>query len=171
MTLQEFFNLLGENPIYVVFFFFIIPFAAFMAGILGRGEGHLAPWKYLYSVLIYLVSIPGVFAVFLFLYQFFFDRKSIMQADVLMEILPVLSMVITLLIIKGNVNLDYIPGFGKLSGLILMITAVMAVFWILDRTRIWVVSFVRFEYIILLFVGLLLIIRFGWKRLFGSPAY
>ena len=73
MTLREFFQLLADNHLYVIFFFTIIPFAAWLAGLLGKGEGHLAPWKFLYSTLIYLVCVPGIFAVSLDVYLFLFE--------------------------------------------------------------------------------------------------
>lgn len=68
MTLQELFNLIAEHPAYIIFYFVVIPFAAFIAGLLSKGEGHLAPWKILYAILIYAVCIPGIFAVTLDVY-------------------------------------------------------------------------------------------------------
>lgn len=168
MTLEELFQQIAENPAYIIFYFSIIPFAAFLAGLLGKGEGHMSPWKYLYSALIFLVSIPGIFSVTLSVYFFLFEKRPIMQTDVFTQIIPVLSMVFTLLAIRKNVNLDYIPGFDKMSGLITMITASLAIMWFIDRTRIWVVSYVRFEVVIGFFIILLVLIRFGWKRILGG---
>lgn len=168
MTLEELFQRLADNPAYILFYFAIIPFAALLAGWLSKGEGHLSPWKYLYSALIFLVSVPGIFAVTLSVYFFLFEKRPILQTDVYTQIVPVLSMVITLLTIKRNVSLDYIPGFDKLSGLITMITASLAIMWFIDRTRIWVVSFVRFEVVIGIFIVLLIVIRFGWKKILGG---
>ncbi len=153
MTLEELFQQIAENPAYIIFYFSIIPFAAFLAGLLGKGEGHMSPWKYLYSALIFLVSVPGIFSVTLSVYFFLFEKRPIMQTDVFTQIIPVLSMVITLLAIRKNVNLDYIPGFDKMSGLITMITASLAIMWFIDRTRIWVVSYVRFEVVIGFFIA------------------
>ncbi len=168
MTLEELFQQIAENPAYLIFYFSIIPFAAFLAGLLGKGEGHEPPWKYLYSALIFLVSVPGIFSVTLSVYFFLFEKRPIMETDVFTQIIPVLSMVITLLAIRKNVNLDYIPGFDKMSGLITMITASLAIMWFIDRTRIWVVSIVRFEVVIGFFIVLLILIRFGWKKILGG---
>lgn len=168
MTLQEFFNLLAANPAYILFFFLLLPFTALLAGILGRGEGHITPWKYLYAVLIYLACIPGIFSVTLNIYLFLFERQSIMNADIYTQLLPIVSMGLTLWLIRRNVSLDLIPGFGKLSGLVMMITATLGIMWFIDRTRIWMISFIRFEYVLIIFVALLLVIRFGWSRFFGG---
>lgn len=166
MTLQEFFELLAQNPQFILAFFGLIPFTALVAGILGKGEGHLAPWSYLYSTLIYLVAIPGIFAITLNVYLFIFERRSIMQTDIYTQILPILSMVITLLLIKRNVDLDLIPGFGKLSGLIMMILSVFVILWIIEKTHIFAITFIPFQYFLLFFVGLLVIVRLGWNKLF-----
>lgn len=168
MTLEELFQRLADNPAYIIFYFSIIPFAAFLAGLLSKEEGHLSPWKYLYSALIFLVSVPGIFAVTLSVYFFLFEKRPILQTDVFTQIVPVISMVLTLLTVRKNVNLDHIPGFDKLSGLITMITASLAIMWFIDRTRIWVVSFVRFEVVIGIFILLLIVIRFGWKKVLGG---
>ena len=48
-----------------------------------------------------------------------------------------------------------IPGFDKLSGLITIVAAALGIMWFVDRTRIWMVSFVRFEYVLGIFVVLL----------------
>ncbi len=60
MTLSEFFNLLAAHPAWIVAYFVLVPFTAFLAGVLGKGEGHLDPWKHLYSVLVYLSCVPGI---------------------------------------------------------------------------------------------------------------
>lgn len=168
MTLEEFFQKIADNPAYVIFYFSIIPLTALLAGWMGKGEGHISPWKYLYSTLIYMVCVPGIFAVTLSIYFFLFERRSVLETDVFIQILPVISMVATLLIVRRNVRLEYIPGFDKLSGLITMISATLAIMWFIDRTRIIAFTFVPFQYVILIFVVLLIAIRFGWKRLFAG---
>ena len=170
MTLEEFFQKIADNPAYVIFYFTIIPLTAVLAGWMGKGEGHISPWKYLYSTLIYMVSVPGIFAVTLSIYFFLFERRSIMDTDVFIQILPVISMVVTSLIIRRNVRLEHIPGFDKLSGLIMMISATLAIMWFIDRTHIIVFTHIPFMYVILIFAALLVAIRIGWKRLFAGNA-
>ncbi len=168
MTLREFFDLLAQNPILLLFYFGILPFTALLARWLGSEEGHLPPWKYLYSVLIYLICVPGVFAVTLSVYLFLFERRSIFDTDIYTQIIPVISMLLTLFLIRSNVDLDRIPGFQKLSGLITMIAATLVFMWFIDRTRIYVFSYLPMSQVLLIFVVLFLVIRFGWSRFFGG---
>ncbi len=168
MTLKEALDSLTANPIYVLIYLGIIPVMAFVAGIISREKGQEAPWTYLYSTLIYFICVPGIFSITVSIYQFLFERRSIWDADVFVQVLPIISMVVTLLIIRRNVNLDYIPGFDKLSGLVMVIAATLTIMWFVDRLRIIVFSYLRFEYVIFFFIGLLLVIRIGWRRAFGS---
>ena len=140
MTLQELFTLLSNQPIYVLAYFGMIPLTAILAGLLGRGEGHLSPWKFMYSALVYLVCVPGIFAVSLNIYLFLFENQSILQYNILTQFVPIVSMIVTLLIIRYNVDLDQIPGFEKLSGLIMVIAVALGLMWIIDRTHLLVIS-------------------------------
>ena len=165
MTLQECFNLLSENPMIIIFFFCAVPLTAILACELDRGDGHLSPWKYLYAILIYLVTIPGLFAVLLNVYLIIFEGRSIMKIDIYTQILPIISMLLTLWVIRKNVDLEVIPGFDKLSGLLLIVLVLMAIFWILDKTRIVAFTHFPFYYIILLFLALVLLAVYGLQKL------
>jgi hypothetical protein len=165
MTLGDFFRISSENPSVLMFYMIAVPLTALLALILGRGEGHLTPWKYLYSILVYLTCIPGIFAITLSIYLFLFERRSIMDTNVYTQIVPVLSMVVTLLLIRKNVSLDVVPGFGRLSGLIMIITAVIALLWILDRMRILAITIIPFSWFLIIFMVIILIAIIGVKRM------
>ena len=165
MTLKEFFDLLAVNPLYIVGFFLLIPLAAFIGTIVGKGEEDEPVWRIYYSTLIYLAAIPGIFSVTLNIYLFLFERRSVMQADIFTQILPIVSMFATLMIIRKSVNLDKIPGFGKLSGLIWMVGAVLLIMWFLEKTRIYVFSYMPVQYVFLILAGLIILFRMGWSRL------
>lgn len=165
MTLREFFDFLGANPMIVLAYFLALPLTALLAGWISRGDGHLSPWKNLYSLIIYLVCVPGIFATALSVYFFLFERGSIMNTNVLIQILPIISMVLTLSIVKGNVSFQYIPGFDKISSLMAMICAVFILMYLLDRTHLIAWVNVPVQYFLIMLVGLLLVFRFGMKRL------
>jgi len=165
MTLGEFFKLCGDNPVLLLGFFFLVPIIALLALFFSKGEGHLSPWKYLYSVLIYLVAIPGIFAVTLSIYLFLFERRSIMDTNLYTQVLPIVSMLATFILIRKQVDLDLVPGFGKLSGLITIIAVLMVLMWIIDKTHIYSITFMPFYAVILILVIGFLLIWSGLKRL------
>ncbi len=170
MTISEFFEATGDRPVLVFAYFGFMIIAAILSGILGKGEGQDAPWKYLYSVIIYLVCIPGIFAIALNIYLFLFERKSVLDTNIYTQILPFIAMVITLLIIKANVALDKIPGFGKISGFLMILFATMSFMWFLDRVRLFVFSFLPIQYLGMIFLALFVILYFGWRSISKEEA-
>lgn len=163
MTIGEAFEYASANPATVIFYFAIVPFAALLAGWMERDEGHLPPWSYMYSALLYMVAIPGILAVALSAYIFLFQNGDIMQANLLLQVLPVASMLLTFAIVKNNVRIEALPGFDKLSSLVMMVAAAMALMWFIDKVRIVVFSYMPIQYLLLIFLGLLFAIRYGWR--------
>lgn len=143
-----------------------LPLTALLAWVFGKNEGHISPWKYLYSTLVYLACIPGIFAVTLSVFMFLFEKNgSILDANVYTQVLPIVSMFLTLYLIKKNVDFDFIPGFGKIGTLVMILTALIALFWILERTRIFVISFLPIQYFAILFIAILVMLRVGMKKM------
>ena len=167
MTLGQFFDLLAQNPEVVLFYFIALPLTAFLASVFGKGEGGYSPWKYLYSVLVYLASIPGIFAITLSVYFFLFEKRSIMDTNIYTQILPIFCMFLTLWLIRRNVDFDQIPGFDKISGLMVLLTALITLMWIVEKTHVIAITFIPFYLFMLLFIVLLFIIRYGWKKALG----
>jgi hypothetical protein len=165
MTLGQFFNYLTANPYWVIIYFSIMPLGAFLLGTSTREKGYNNPWAYIYTGLLYMVCTPAIFAVTFSIYVFFFERKSIMDVNMITQVLPVLSMLLTIYIIKKFVNLQYIPGFNKLGNLVTILATVILLLWFLEKTHIWVISFIPFHYFIILLIGLLVIIRYSWVKL------
>lgn len=168
MTLEEFFTVLSDNPKYIVAYFILIPITALIGTIIGKGEEQETVWRYFYSILIYLVAIPGIFAITLSVYLFFFERRSVFQTDIFTQILPVISMVATLLLIRRTIKLDSIPGFGKISGLVMMVTVALITMWFLEKTRIYVFSYMPVQYVFFILIGLLVVFRLGWSKMLNE---
>ena len=166
MTLGEFLNVCESSSALILFFAIALPLTAFLSKLFGNGQGHKSPWKYLYAGLMYFACIPGIFALTLNLYLLIFEKGSILEANIYTQILPVLVMVVTLWLIKWNVEFDDIPGFGKLGSLILVLTVLISILFILEKTHIFVISFIPFHYFIVVFILMLVILRIGMKRLF-----
>lgn len=170
MTLHQFFDYLSGHPLLTLAVFVFPPVMALFVAHFGRGRGYESPWRQVYAVLVYAVCIPGILAVALLAYLFLFERQSVWDLNILTQIVPILSMVITLIIIRQNVDLAYVPGFGRLSGLMAMIFGLIALMYIADRTRVILFSYMPFAYVLILFVGLLLLLNWGWRRATTAPS-
>ena len=167
MTLSDLLVYVGNHPEAVVLYFAILPIAALLLAWIAGAEGRNAPWNLIYSSIIYLSAVPGIFALSLSVYLFLFERGSIMNTDIYTQVLPTVSMFLTLNIVRRNVDLNYIPGFEKLSGLLMLIAATIGLMWLVDRTRIFAIISMPFSAVVLIFVALMLALRFGYRQAFG----
>ena len=158
---------MGSNPFYPLFFFFIVPVAALLGNIMAKGEGHLNPWCIYYSALIYLSVIPGIFAILLNLYHMFFEKRSIYDMNMMVDVLPIVSMMLTLFLIKKNVDFKDIPGFGKLTGFVGTIAGLMLIFFVLDKMHLIVFSYLPIQWLALVLVVAFFVIRFVTKKVFS----
>ncbi len=167
MTFRDLFNYAAAQPGSIALFLLAIPVLAFL---LNMWAGETAPdiwrWRYLYAALVYAACIPGMFAVTLNIYLFLFERQSIWDMNLVLQLLPILTMVATLMLIRRKLPFQYIPGFGRLSSFLTLIAALIGVLWFVDRLRLVAFTYVPFSYIVIGFVALLLIIRFAWSRIF-----
>lgn len=170
MTLQDFFDVLSANPAMVLFYLVALPVTAFVVCVLSKGEGHLEPWKYIHSALIYLACIPGIFAITLNVYLFVFERKSVMDTNIYTQILPVVTMFFTLLFISKNVPLKSIPGFEKISGLMIILISMFFLMWGLEKTRIIIFSYLPIYWVFAIVIGFLIVMRLGTKKLLSSES-
>jgi hypothetical protein len=84
---------------------------------------------------------------------------------VLTQIVPIISMVLTLAIVRRQVPMEYVPGAGKLSNLMMMIGAIFILMYLLNRTQIFVFAYLPVQYLLLIVVGLLLVFRVAFKNL------
>ncbi len=167
MTLRDVFEALSGQPVLLFLLLSAIPAGAFLVNLWsGETAEDIWKWRYAYAGLVYLACIPGIFAFTLNIYLFLFERQSIWDMNLALQVFPMLTMIATLVLIKRRMPFTYIPGFGKLSSFLTLIAAVMGLLWFIDRTRIYAITYVPFTYIVIGFVALILIIRFAWNRIF-----
>ena len=155
MTLGEFLQQFGQHHELILFYALAVPLTALLAGIFSKGQGHLSPWRYLYSVLIYMACLPGIFSLTLNIYIMGFEGRSVLDADVYTQLLPIIVMVITIWLIARSVSLEHVPGFDRLTGLIVLIGLVFTLLWVLEKTRIFFISVFPFPLAILFILGLI----------------
>ena len=140
MTARDLLAAGASHPSWLIPLFCTPPvIALLLRWIHGRGQGGERPYRTFYAVLVYAVCIPGMLGAVLVGYTLFFTRENLLDVDVLVYGLPLGSMVITLLIIARSVGFDEIPGFGRLSGLMVMIGMTFVIILALQKTRIWLV--------------------------------
>jgi hypothetical protein len=138
MTARELVMLASQYPWHLTAYFVVLPAASALMGIAhGRGRGNLSPWKYLYSLLIHLACVPGILASILTGYALFFTKENLLDANLVVYILPIVSMTLSLILIQRNVSFDDVPGFDRISGLMVLLAVTFVIVLGIQRTRIW----------------------------------
>ena len=139
MTTRELIEMADRYPLILGLAFMLPPVLAWIIGHLhGKDRGAESPWKYVYSVLVYAVCVPGLFSAVLTGYTLFFSRENLLDASLLAYFTPIVSMIVTLVFIRKSVSFDDVPGFDRLSGLMMMIGCSFAFALAVDKTRIWI---------------------------------
>jgi hypothetical protein len=140
MTPRDWLDWLGTQPLPVGAYLAALPVVALLLGLAhAKGKGNDAPWKYLYAALVYAACVPGMFGAMVTLYLLLFVQVNLLDVNALVTLGPLVSMAATLAIAGRNVDFGPLPGFGRLSGLMVVLGMTFAVLFALSRTRIWIV--------------------------------
>jgi hypothetical protein len=167
MTIQDLIDMANGHLLALLIFFVVPPVVAWLCGrIHGFGNGGTSPWKYIYSVLVYAVCIPGLFSSVLTGYTLFFRRADMLHVNLAVYILPIISMVVTLILIHKTVSFDSLPGFDRLSGLMVMIGCSFVIALAIDKTRIWLLFHGSIAMLFALAAGIFALLKWGTHMLF-----
>lgn len=167
MTTRDFIDMTGQYPRILIAIFVLPPVMAWFCGLVhGKDRGGTAPWKYFYSILVYLVCVPGLFASVLTAYTLFINKENLLDANTLVYFAPIVSMIVTLVFIGRNVSFDDVPGFERLSGLMVMMGCTFAIVLFIDRMHVllWFTASMATLFLLALIVFLLLML--GSRMLF-----
>ncbi len=167
MTTRDLIHQAGQHPVALAVALATPPLVALLVGRLhDRGRGGAGPWKYLYAVLVYLACVPGMFAGVLTAYTLFFSRENLLDTNLLVYFLPIVSMIITLVLIRKNVAFDEVPGFDRLSGLMVMVGCSFAIALAIQKTRVWIFFGGSIERLFILAAGIFGLMKWGAYMLF-----
>ncbi len=167
MTTRELIDLAGKHPVVLAAAFVAPAVAAWLVGrVHERGRGGAAPWKYFYSVLVYLACVPGMFAGVLTAYTLFISRENLLDVNPLVYFLPIVSMIVTLVLIRKSVSFEEVPGFDRLSGLMIMVGCSFAVALAIQKTNIWIFFGGSIDRLFLLAAGVFALLKWGTYMLF-----
>jgi len=167
MTVRELTQAAGSHPLPVTSMLVGLPVVAWLLGRLhGQDHGRQAPWKYLYSALVYLACIPGTFAAVVTAYALFFRNENLLDVNLLVYLLPIATMIVTLVLIRQRVDFDAVPGFDRLSGLMTLMACSFGLALAIHRTRIFLGFFGSIEMLFALAAGIFALLKWGGFMLF-----
>jgi hypothetical protein len=169
MTLEDLLLQAGQAPwVWVVLGVFLgTPVLAWMLALMhGKDGGRRGPYPWLYSALVYAVCVPGISVAVILGYMLLFVRRDLLQVNIITTLLPVASMVVTLLIIGRRMRFADIPGFHRLSGLMTLLGVTFALVLVLEKMRIWVVFVGGIGTLVLIVGALFALLKWGSYALF-----
>lgn len=167
MTTRELIQLAGAHWAALLALFIGLPLCAWLVGLAhGTGGGASAPWKYIYSVLVYAACIPGMFSAVLTGYTLFFSHENLLDSNPLVYFLPLASMIVTLVLIHRQVDFDAVPGFERLSGLMVMLACSFIIALAIQKTNIWIVFGGSIERLLVIAAAVFALLKWGFRALF-----
>jgi len=166
MSINDLIGIVAKHPLAILLALGPMPLLAWLLGWLSGNDGGRSPWKYLYSALVYAACIPGMLAGVLTMYSLFFLSANLLQIDILVYVLPIVLMILSLVVINKNVDFARVPGFDRLSGLMLIIGVSFAVALFIVKSRVWIIfgSSIATLFFIAIFAFFLL--KWGSHKLF-----
>lgn len=133
----------------------------------GRGNGGRAPWRYLYAFLVYAACGPGIFAAVAVIYALLFSGENLLDLNAAVYVAPIASMILTLGLMRRNVDFDDVPGFQRITGLMTMIGVTFAIALVLRSLRVWLFFSASLVWFLVLAAALFVLLKWGGRLLFG----
>ena len=165
MTLQELIDIMGNNPKTILTYYLVVLAFTIIAALYVNKDNFKSPITYVYSTLIYAVSMPGIIASILIIYGFFFKKVDFLNVNLLTYFLPIIALIVVFVILSRTVSLKQIPGFKNIVGLFIMIAGAFFIAFILQRMFIGIIFFGRVQTLLLIFIAMFVIIKIGWGRM------
>jgi hypothetical protein len=167
MTIQDLIDQLGQYGLVIALFFAIPPLLVWALGFVAYDrDGSIVFFDYAYSVLTYLVCIPGVISAVLIGYSLFFVQQNLLEVNFLIYFVPVISMALSFFLIGRRVSFDRLPGFGRLSGLMMLIGLSFLVVLVLFKLRLIIGFFASMESLVLIGIAVFVMFRYASAKLF-----
>jgi hypothetical protein len=163
-------NLLGRYPGAVAATLLAPPVSAWVLGFFQPSVVRQArpPLNWIYSSVIFTSCVPGMLATTLTAYALFFTRSNLMQMNVFATFLPIVAMGLTLFLVGRKVEFTPLPGFERLSSLILVLGLTFFLLIILERMRVLVVFGGSLMALFVIGLVFFITLRTATKKLFGK---
>lgn len=168
MTIRDMMDQIQRVNIFLVIAFFLIPPVAVLliSRIHGKGSGGKSPWKYMYSILAYMVSVPGMLACVLTAYSVFFIRQNLLDVNVFVYFMPILIMIVTLVLIGRSVSWSHVPGVDRLYGMMIFLIISFGMALAIQKTRIFIFFGGRFSTLLWIAVICFILLKIAFWVIF-----
>ncbi|MDE1464435.1 hypothetical protein [Spartinivicinus poritis] len=168
MSINELLSLIAEYQLVIVSYFISLPVVSYILLLMYKRTAQLNWVDYFLSVLVYLASIPGIISFSLIFYTLFIIRGNLLEVNALVYFLPVVSMVLVFVQIARKTDFEHLPGFGRLSGLMLMMLLTCIVVLVLQRLHFFVGFFASIESLIVIAVIIFTLFKIAGAKIMNK---
>lgn len=156
MTIIDFLNLVEQHSFIVLYYSFSMLFSVFLGRLFLSRMGHPRIWNYFFSLLLYMMSVLGLFSLIMFFYQWF---TGALTMSIWVVLVPFLTMVAGILLIYNRVNISLLTGFGSSQTFFAVLFLIILSSFLIDYGG-WVSLSEWPVYLVFLFlIGITLIIQ------------
>lgn len=167
MTLQELLLWTDSHPGFAIAWFLTLPLLALLMGRFHTRTGLAnSPLRWCYATVLFGVCVPGILASVALADTIY--HGGLLATGLFSELLPILSMSVTLGLINHQTDPDQIPGFQRLTGFIILLLLTTISVWLLKQTRIWIFITGGIWTLLISLCILFLLLKWAFNRAFGS---
>ncbi len=171
MQETSFYDLIARLQAYKIelsFSMLALPFLAWGAGSIVKRFSPRAANCFL-AVPVYIAVLPGICTTVALAYLLFIARVNVLEkVDLILYLGPILCMVATLYAISRVSRFDDIPGFDRLSGLMILAGLAFGLTLFIAKLHFLVAFFASLTTLFFLFIAILALFMFGMAKFKGK---
>lgn len=167
MTFQDLFSLINQYKPLLLGIMLFAPWLALGICVAIPGQKE-EPFVLSFNLGMALVSLLLAIGYLLFATHNGGWAKVMAEADILLMLAPCYYVGVSFWVTKQRLPLSQVPVARMVQGLALIAAGYLGLAWILKSMRILVFSFIPFQYLLLLLIGLAGTVYFGYLRVTGA---
>lgn len=159
---------MAHHPEYIALYLGLLPLLGFLASYNIKFGLATAPIKIILSCIIYLAALPGMLASALVFYSLLILHQNILNVNALIYFAPIISMIATFTLIKRKIAFNRLPGFDRLSGLMMLLFITCLIVLLLYRFRLVVGFFGSLSHLLIAGVVIFIAFKIALHKLFSK---
>lgn len=153
----EFLRIVEQNPFLLYYYAFSLIISILLGRLFLIGMGHQRLWNYFFSILLFLMSVIGMFSLVMMFYQLFTGALTLSLYDIGV---PFAAMIISIWLIRKKVSIPMLTGLNHGLAFFGMLFVLILTLFLLDYNMKWMVSGLPVSLFLLLLIGLTILLQF-----------
>ena len=166
MTLLELTRLMDRNPFPVIAYFVTLPALLWtVARVRGWRSPGDSPVRWLYSAVLYGVSVPALFSALMLVDGV--SRRGVAGIELVSQLIPLVSVAAIFVVLGRGAVPEEIPGLSRMKAFVWVLLLTGLALFLVMRTRLWIVFGGGMGALAVVGMVIFLMLQWGWRRAFG----